>query len=130
MIKNGDKVSGEDVREGITVVISVKLPEAQFEGQTKQKLGNAYIRTLVDNVVNNQLMVYLEENPAVGRTILDKAMMANRAREAARKARENIRRKSVFRQGRPGFPVPGDPAYVGQNAQCGKGPGGPYLWKR
>ena len=96
LIKNGDKVSGEDVREGITVVISVKLPEAQFEGQTKQKLGNAYIRTLVDNVVNNQLMVYLEENPAVGRTILDKAMMANRAREAARKARENIRRKSVL----------------------------------
>lgn len=96
LIKNGDKVSGEDVREGITAVISVKLPEAQFEGQTKQKLGNAYIRTLVDNVVNNQLMVYLEENPAVGRTILDKAMMANRAREAARKARENIRRKSVL----------------------------------
>lgn len=96
LIKNGDKVSGEDVREGITVVISVKLPEAQFEGQTKQKLGNAYIRTLVDNVVSNQLMVYLEENPAVGRTILDKAMMANRAREAARKARENIRRKSVL----------------------------------
>ena len=96
LIKNGDKVSGEDVREGITVVISVKLPEAQFEGQTKQKLGNAYIRTLVDNVVSNQLMVYLEENPAVGRTILDKAMMANRAREAARKARESIRRKSVL----------------------------------
>ncbi len=96
LIKNGDKVSGEDVREGITVVISVKLPEAQFEGQTKQKLGNAYIRTLVDNVVSKQLMVYLEENPAVGRTILDKAMMANRAREAARKARENIRRKSVL----------------------------------
>ena len=96
LIKNGDKVSGEDVREGITVVISVKLPEAQFEGQTKQKLGNAYIRTRVDNVVSNQLMVYLEENPAVGRTILDKAMMANRAREAARKARENIRRKSVL----------------------------------
>ena len=96
LIKNGDKVSGEDVREGITVVISVKLPEAQFEGQTKQKLGNAYIRSLVDNVVNNQLIVYLEENPAVGRTILDKAMMANRAREAARKARENIRRKSVL----------------------------------
>ena len=96
LIKNGDKVSGEDVREGITVVISVKLPEAQFEGQTKQKLGNAYIRALVDNVVSNQLMVYLEENPAVGRTILDKAMMANRAREAARKARESIRRKSVL----------------------------------
>ena len=94
LLKNGDKVSGEDVREGITVVISVKLPEAQFEGQTKQKLGNAYIRTLVEHVVNEQLMVYLEENPAVGRLILEKAMMASRAREAARKAKDNIRRKS------------------------------------
>ena len=96
IIKGDDKVSGEDVREGISAVISVKLPEAQFEGQTKQKLGNAYIRTLVDNVVNEQLGNYLEENPAVARTILDKAMMANRAREAARRARENIRRKSVL----------------------------------
>ena len=96
LLKKGEKVSGEDVREGITAVISVKLPEAQFEGQTKQKLGNAYIRTLVDNVVNNQLTEYLEENPAIGRAILDKAMMANRAREAARKAKDNIRRKSVL----------------------------------
>ena len=94
IIKGDDKVSGEDCREGITTVISVKLPEAQFEGQTKQKLGNAYIRTLVDNVVSDQLATFLEENPAVARTILDKAMMANRAREAARRARENIRRKS------------------------------------
>lgn len=96
LIKGKDKLSGEDVREGITAVISVKLPEAQFEGQTKQKLGNAYIRTLVDNVVSSQLTTYLEENPAVGRAILDKAMMASRAREAARNARENIRRKSVL----------------------------------
>ena len=96
MIKEGDKVSGEDVREGITAVISVKLTEAQFEGQTKAKLGNAYIRTLVDNVVSDQLAVYLEEHPVVARTILDKALTANRAREAARKARESIRRKTAL----------------------------------
>ena len=94
MVKGDDKVSGEDVREGITAVISVKLQEAQFEGQTKAKLGNARIRTLVDNVVSDQLALFLEENPVVARTVLDKAMMANRAREAARKARENIRRKT------------------------------------
>ncbi len=96
MIKEGDKVSGEDVREGITAVISVKLTEAQFEGQTKAKLGNAHIRTLVDGIVNDQLAVYLEEHPVVARTILDKALTANRAREAARKARESIRRKTVL----------------------------------
>ena len=96
MIKEGDKVSGEDVREGITAVISVKLTEAQFEGQTKAKLGNSSIRTLVDNVVSDQLSVYLEEHPVVARTILDKALTANRAREAARKARESIRRKTAL----------------------------------
>ena len=96
MIQEGDKVSGEDVREGITAVISVKLTEAQFEGQTKAKLGNASIRTLVDNVVSDQLAVYLEEHPVVARTILDKALTANRAREAARKARESIRRKTAL----------------------------------
>ena len=96
MIKEGDKVSGEDVREGITAVISVKLTEAQFEGQTKAKLGNASIRTLVDNVVSDQLSVYLEEHPVVARTILDKALTATRAREAARKARESIRRKTAL----------------------------------
>ena len=94
MIKGDDKVSGEDCREGITAVISVKLTEAQFEGQTKAKLGNAHIRTLVDSLVSDQLMVYLEEHPVVARTILDKALTANRAREAARKARESIRRKT------------------------------------
>ena len=99
VIKGDDKVSGEDVREGITAVISVKLPEAQFEGQTKQKLGNAYIRTLVDGIVNDQLSVYLEEHPAVGRIILDKAMMANRAREAARRAKESVRRKTGLESG-------------------------------
>ena len=99
MIKEGDKVSGEDVREGITAVISVKLTEAQFEGQTKAKLGNAYIRTLVDQVVNDQLTTYFEEHPAVAKAVLDKAMMANRAREAARKARESIRRKTGLESG-------------------------------
>ena len=96
MIKGDDKVSGEDCREGITAVISVKLTEAQFEGQTKAKLGNAHIRTLVDSLVSDQLAVYLEEHPVVARTILDKALTANRAREAARKARESIRRKTAL----------------------------------
>ena len=97
MLKDGDeKVSGEDCREGIAAVISVKLTEAQFEGQTKDKLGNAYIRTLVDSIVSDQLAVYLEEYPVVARTILDKALTANRAREAARKARESIRRKTAL----------------------------------
>ena len=77
-------------------VISVKLTEAQFEGQTKAKLGNAHIRTLVDSIVSDQLAVYLEEHPVVARTILDKALTANRAREAARKARESIRRKTAL----------------------------------
>ena len=96
VIKGDDKVSGEDVREGLTVVISVKLTEAQFEGQTKAKLGNAHIRTLVDNIVSKQLAEFLEEHPAVGKVILEKAMMANRAREAAKKARESIRRKTAL----------------------------------
>ena len=96
MIKENDKVSGDDCREGITAVISVKLTEAQFEGQTKAKLGNAHIRTLVDNIVSDHLMVYMEEHPQVARMILDKALTANRAREAARKARESIRRKSAL----------------------------------
>ena len=101
-MKNGiiktdaDKVSGEDCREGLTAIISVKLTDAQFEGQTKAKLGNAYIRTLVDSLVNEQLTEYFEEHPAVARIILEKAMTANRAREAARKARESIRRKTAL----------------------------------
>ncbi len=99
IIKGDDKVSGEDVREGIAAVISVKLPEAQFEGQTKQKLGNAYIRTLVDAIVNEQLAEYFEEHPAAAKAILEKAMMANRAREAARKARESVRRKTGLESG-------------------------------
>ncbi len=96
IIKGDDKVSGEDCREGLTCVISVKLTEAQFEGQTKAKLGNASIRTLTSAVVSEKLEEYLEENPKVARLILDKAMMANRAREAAKKARESIRRKTAL----------------------------------
>ncbi len=96
LLKDDEKVSGEDCREGLTVVISVKLTEAQFEGQTKAKLGNSEIRTLVNAIVSEKLEIYLEENPAVGRAILDKALTANRAREAARKARESIRRKTAL----------------------------------
>ena len=96
LLKNDDKVSGDDCREGLTCVISVKLTEAQFEGQTKAKLGNSEIRTLVNNIVTEKLSEYLEENPAVGKAILEKALMANRAREAARKARESVRRKTAL----------------------------------
>ncbi len=99
IIKGEDKVSGEDCREGITAIISVKLTDAQFEGQTKAKLGNAYIRTLVDQIVNDQLTTYFEEHPQTAKAILEKAMTANRAREAARKARENIRRKNGLESG-------------------------------
>ena len=99
IIKGDDKVSGEDYREGISAIISVKLTDAQFEGQTKAKLGNAYIRTLVDQIVNEQLATYFEEHPATAKAILEKAMMANRAREAARRARENIRRKTGLESG-------------------------------
>ena len=97
ILKDGDKgLSGEDVREGITAIISVKLEDAQFESQTKAKLGNSEIRTLVDSTVTKKLAEFLEENPAVGKMILEKAMTASRAREAARKARELTRRKNVL----------------------------------
>ena len=99
LLKGEDKVSGEDCREGLTCVISVKLTEAQFEGQTKAKLGNASIRTLTAAVVSEKMEEYLEENPKTARIILDKAMMANRAREAAKKARESVRRKSALESG-------------------------------
>ena len=99
IIKGDDKVSGEDVREGLTAIISVKLTDAQFEGQTKAKLGNASVRALVSSIVTDQLSTFFEENPAVARAILDKAMMANRAREAARKAKEAIRRKTGLESG-------------------------------
>ena len=96
LLKDEEKLSGEDAREGLTAVISVKLTEAQFEGQTKTKLGNSDMRTLTDQVVAEKLAEYLEENPGVGKTIIDKALTASRAREAARKARENIRRKTAL----------------------------------
>ena len=99
LLKDDEKISGEDCREGLTAVISVKLTEAQFEGQTKAKLGNSEMRTLVNNIVSEKLEIFLEENPQVGRAILDKALTANRAREAARKAREAVRRKTGLESG-------------------------------
>ena len=99
LLKDDEKVTGEDCREGLTVVISVKLTEAQFEGQTKAKLGNSEIRTLVNAVVSEKLETFLEENPAVGKAIIEKATMAARAREAARKARESVRRKTGLESG-------------------------------
>ena len=100
ILKDNDKnLSGEDVREGLTCVISVKLKEAQFEGQTKAKLGNTEISTLVSNMVTDKLMTYLEEHPADAKIIFDKALTASRAREAARKARELARRKTALESG-------------------------------
>ncbi len=97
VLKDSDKnLSGEDVREGLCAIVSVKLEDAQFESQTKAKLGNSDIRTLVENTVSQKLSDYLEENPNTGRAILDKALAASRAREAARKAREATRRKGLF----------------------------------
>lgn len=97
LIKENDKnLTGEDVREGLTAIISVKMTEAQFEGQTKAKLGNTEMRTLVEGMVYEKLLTFFEENPAVARVIFDKALGAARAREAARKARELTRRKSVL----------------------------------
>lgn len=97
ILKENDKnLSGEDVREGLTAIISVKLKEAQFEGQTKAKLGNMEIGPLVSSLVTEKVMTYLEENPATARAIFDKALAASRAREAARKAREMVRRKSAL----------------------------------
>ena len=96
VLKEGDNLSGEDCREGLTAVISVKLTNPQFEGQTKAKLGNSDIRSLVDGIIQDKLTEFLEENPTVGKSVLDKAMTASRAREAARRARENIRRKNAL----------------------------------
>ena len=99
ILKEGDKFSGEDAREGLTAVVSVKLPDAQFESQTKAKLGNSEVRTIVDNIVSEKLSEYLEEHPAVGKTIVNKTVEALKAREAARKAREASRRKSPLEGG-------------------------------
>jgi DNA gyrase subunit B len=98
-LKEGENLSGEDCREGLTAVISVKLTNPQFEGQTKAKLGNSDMRTLVDAVVSDKLSLFLEENPAIGKIIIEKTLTANRAREAARKARETIRRKTGLESG-------------------------------
>ena len=99
VLKEGESLSGEDCREGMTAVISVKLVNPQFEGQTKDKLGNSDIRTLVDGILQEKLTEFLEENPAVGRAVMDKALTASRAREAARRARESIRNKSGLESG-------------------------------
>ena len=96
IIKGDDKLTGEDVREGLIAIISVKLTDAQFESQTKAKLGNSEMRTFVDNMVTQKLGEFLEENPAVGKAILEKCLAASRAREAARKARELTRRKGAL----------------------------------
>ena len=99
LLKEDETITGEDSREGLTAIISVKLEEAQFEGQTKTKLGNSDIRNLVDKVLRESLADYLEEHPAVGKAIIEKALMASRAREAARKAREATRRKTGLESG-------------------------------
>ncbi len=96
-LKDSDKnLSGEDVREGLTAIVSVKLKEAQFEGQTKAKLGNTEVRSMVEKLMKDKLMQFLEENPAVAKAIFEKALASARAREAARKARESVRRKSAL----------------------------------
>jgi DNA gyrase subunit B len=95
-LKDDEKLTGEDVREGLTAIISVKLTEAQFEGQTKTKLGNSEMRTMVDNLLGSNLSDFLEENPAIGKIILEKSVLAARARDAARKARELTRRKTAL----------------------------------
>ena len=101
--ENDDSLSGEDIREGLTAIISVKISEPQFEGQTKQKLGNSEARTAVDNIVSEQLTYFLEQNPAVAKAMCEKSILAQRARAAARKARDLTRRKSAL----DGMALPG-----------------------
>ncbi|MCR5323476.1 MAG: DNA topoisomerase (ATP-hydrolyzing) subunit B [Lachnospiraceae bacterium] len=101
--ENEENLSGEDIREGLSAIISIKIPEPQFEGQTKQKLGNSEARGAVDSIVTEQLTIFLEQNPTVGKTIVEKAVLAQRARDAARKARDLTRRKSALE----GMSLPG-----------------------
>ncbi|NMA85656.1 MAG: DNA topoisomerase IV subunit B, partial [Epulopiscium sp.] len=96
VLKENERLSGEDVREGIVAVISVKLPNPQFEGQTKTKLGNSEIRTMLNKVINTKMGEFFEENPKIAKELISKSVVAQRAREAARLARENFRRKGVF----------------------------------
>ena len=103
LIKDTETLSGDDIREGLTVIVSIKIEDPQFEGQTKQKLGNSEARGAVDNIVSEQLMIYLEQHPQVAKMILEKSIMAQRAREAARKARDLTRRKSALE----GMSLPG-----------------------
>ncbi|EET58906.1 DNA gyrase, B subunit [Marvinbryantia formatexigens DSM 14469] len=103
LIKDTESLSGEDIREGMTAIVSIKIEDPQFEGQTKQKLGNSEARGAVDSVVSEQLMIYLEQHPQAAKLILDKSIMAQRAREAARKARDLTRRKSAL----DGLSLPG-----------------------
>ena len=100
--ENDKKLSGEDIREGLTAVVSVKIEEPQFEGQTKTKLGNSEVRGIVDSIVAENVGIFLEENPGIGKIIIDKALMASRAREAARKARELTRKSVLERSSLPG----------------------------
>ena len=103
LIKDTETLSGDDIREGLTVIVSIKIEDPQFEGHTKQKLGNSEARGAVDNIVSEQLMIYLEQHPQVAKMILEKSIMAQRAREAARKARDLTRRKSALE----GMSLPG-----------------------
>ena len=104
MLKDSEaNLSGEDIREGLTAIISVKIEEPQFEGQTKQKLGNSEARGAVDGIVSEQLTYFLEQNPQVAKTICEKSILAQRAREAARKARDLTRRKTALE----GMALPG-----------------------
>ena len=103
LLKENEQLSGEDIREGLTAIVSVKIEDPQFEGQTKQKLGNSEARGAVDNIVRTQMEIFLEQNPSVAKMIIEKSVMAQRAREAARKARDLTRRKSALE----GMSLPG-----------------------
>ena len=103
LLKESETLSGDDIREGLTAIVSIKIEDPQFEGQTKQKLGNSEARGAVDSIVSEQLMIYLEQHPQVAKLILEKSIMAQRAREAARKARDLTRRKSAL----DGMSLPG-----------------------